>query len=310
MMKIGLITITKGTNYGNRLQNLAMQMALEKITNYKVETLVRSEDVAFNSIRFKMKNKLNLGCSEYEKRYYKFRQFTEKYINQGKTISQKNVEDYYDIFVCGSDQVWNVNFTMIDDTMFLAFVKNKKKVAVSASFGVDKLPCKNESHIKKLLENFDSISVREESGNKIINDLLGKDVQVLCDPTFMLGAEEWGKIEKEPKDIGTEKYIFCYFLGNYSEQYINNIYSFAEKNGQKVHILQNEHASQRYSTLNDFSRDPSEFIWMLHHAEKIITDSFHAVVFSLIFNKKFKVINRDDNHEKNDMVYTDVIRIK
>ena len=305
--KVGIITITKGSNYGNRLQNYAMQTVLQR-QGYCPETIRKETDVLRRTerIKFNIKNILNIKCSPFEKRMYKFSQFNKRNITFSKEmLSDKkenhSIEEMYDYFVCGSDQIWNPYFSINTDLNYLSFVSNKKKVAVSASFGVDDIPVEKQQHIKDLLENLDAISMREYTGEVIVKKLTNKSAITVIDPTLALSESEWEKIERIPKSRDKDKkYNFCYLLGNYDNSFIQTITNHAKADQRDVAYLWNEFVPLQYQG-SEFAMDPSEFVWLIHHCEKVITDSFHAVVFSLIFHKPFIVVPRSVDEGIGDM---------
>ena len=127
----------------------------------------------------------------------------------------------------------------------------------------------------------------------MINKLTGKKAEVLMDPTLMLNADDWSKIEQRPKDLKDEKYVLCYFLGKTSQEYEEQIGFAKEKFGSEVYYLADPTKDKGYEN------GPSEFLYCVHHAQMILTDSFHAAVFSIIFHKAFSVFSRLDQNYKN-----------
>lgn len=299
-MKVGIVTITNGENYGNRLQNYAMQEALKKL-GYDVETIRKKHWSQEKSFKRKLviKKILKINYDKIARRMVSFKEFNDKYIKFGeKFIISDNTDEElnsrYDVFVCGSDQIWNPYIRTNSNSYFLSFVKDKKKVAVSASFGVSEITEEeNKQRIKKLLGTFDAISVREKEGKNIVESLTNIKTEVLIDPTLMLDRDEWVKIEKRPQKLKKENYILCYLLGNYDDVRIKNIKKQALDMKKEVVFLENENRNLGETTKREFAINPSEFIWLVRNSEKVITDSFHAVVFSILFNKEFSVLKRD-----------------
>ena len=233
---------------------------------------------------------------EFNNDYIKF----EKNILKDDNINHK-VSKKYDCFVAGSDQIWNPDYKLLSSPCsFLSFVEGKKKVAVAASFGVDAIKeQQTKTQYMKLLNNMDAISVREESGVDIVKELIDKEVPRIIDPTFMLSKEEWLKIAKKPKFIGTEEYIFSYFLGSHSNEEMIQLEEYAKKEQYRLIVLEGDTCQMGVCSENEFVVNPSEFVWLVHNAKKVITDSFHAIAFSLIFKKEFVSIPR--NVWKSDM---------
>lgn len=192
MKKVGIITINDNNNYGNRLQNYAVQEVLKKIN---VEHITLKNEPATNTknkyLLRKIKSLLNKGTySKIIGRKECFEKFNANINFSSKKITPYSKLDEYDYFVVGSDQVWNPKFGRLRDVDLLSFAKPEQRIAFSTSFAIDELPeeCKNKT--KKELEKFKAISVREDRGKEIVEELTGrKDVQVLVDPTMLLTSE-------------------------------------------------------------------------------------------------------------------------
>lgn len=298
MKKIGILTINDNNNYGNRLQNYAVQQVLRK-KEFLVETIINTTRINKNMPKWKslLKNiKFRLKCKtnprkKYFDRFNKNINFSKVKINYKKI--PKNINDKYDYFVTGSDQVWNPKLKHFSAIDFLTFTTKNKKIAFSASIGLDEIDNCEKSVIKKFLKDFDNISVREESAKTIINELLpNKKIEVLLDPTMAVESTEWEKLMVKPdkfdKLIGEKPYILNYFLDGLSEQRKKDIYDFAKKHECKVINILDK---------NDpfYKTGPSEFLYLEKNAVLICTDSFHSSVFSILFSRPFLVFEREKN---------------
>jgi len=207
-----------------------------------------------------------------------------------------------DLFITGSDQIWNPYCGGFNPMMFLEFAGNKKRVAYSSSIARPCFPKDVEQRAKEDLLKFQHIAVREQSSVNMLNKLLGRnDVQLVVDPTYLLSTEEWeefgnrAKIEFELP----EKYIFCYFIGRKRlVEYVKMIEDVKSQTGILRVISMN-------CTTNDIhiggdiyyeNGGPYEFVYLLSHASYICMDSFHATIFALKFKKEFvhMLKNRDD----------------
>jgi len=298
MNKIAIITIFDENNYGNRLQNYAVQKVLEK-SGCEVQTLKNypSFNNNFFSIgRLFLKQVHNLLLkfkmdTTTKNRYRNFHEFTQLYIHTGKVITKKNANKFvskYDYFITGSDQVWNPNFGRLSDIDLLTFVPYKKSISLSASFGVSEIDDKYSLKVKNALENMKSISVREDAGKEIVMSLTKRnDVEVLIDPTMLLDASEWDQVSKRPSMLENEKYIFNYFLGCLSNERQEEIQRIAIENQCKVINILDPNDSF-------YVCGPSEFIYLEKHAFLICTDSFHSSVFALLYNRPFIIFNREE----------------
>jgi len=286
MKKAGIITQNGHFNHGNRLQNYALQAYLYNEFQVNSETIWSLSIIRF--LKEKIKLCINLLKSKRTRRFVKF---SRKYINS-KFYLSNNVTNKYDYMIVGSDQVWNpfYSLTNIED---LSFYKSCNKIAYAASFGADEIPEHKYHHVKNEIAQFKSISVREDSGKKIIEELTSrKDVEVLIDPTMLLTKEEWDKVSKKPSQLKADKYILNYFWGNLSEERKKKIEEVAKENNcEIINILDKQ--SPFYNC------NPSEFLYLEKHAFLICTDSFHSCVFAILYDRPFVIFNRED--DCNDM---------
>ena len=294
-MNIAIITINDNNNYGNRLQNYALQKTLLKYVNIVDTIWWCKKNYIIRKIKFIIKYILNWrGVRSYYIenciRKYNIKKFSDKYINikYDYTI-KKDLNNKYDYFFVGSDQVWNFNFWAAWDTLdnsinaiFLKFASKEKRIAYAASIGVTVIPKNKEKFFIDNLKEMKAISMREKAGAKLVQNLIGSDVSVVVDPTVLLSKEEWKEIELIPEWYHGEKYILTYFLGNPSP-IIENL---AKKNNWKIFNLMDK------SNLDLYASRVEEFVYLIEHAELVATDSFHACVFSILMNTPFLVVNR------------------
>ena len=293
MTKVGIITIIDNNNYGNRLQNYAIQALLNNL-NVNNSTIVNSpilnnrEKYILRFLKFFGKNYFDT----YDSNIFRKKAFNE--FNNLINFTKKKYTIFskfsFDSIIVGSDQVWNPKFGRLSDFDLLNF-KIENKIAFSASFGINELPSSIDR--KKLLDcfnNFNRISVREDSGKKILEDLGYKgDISVLIDPTMLLTAGEWDRVSKKPKMLKNDKYILNYFLGTLSEKRKKEIDRIAKENNcEVIDILDNN--SPFYAC------GPSEFLYLEKHAFLICTDSFHSSVFAVIYNRPFIIFNREQEN--------------
>ena len=296
--KIGIITINDNNNYGNRLQNYALQETIRKL-NFEVvslknvPTLNEKNKFFLRIIKFVKDSCFNV-CKKKTERNKCFESF-----NKNINISKGYVTPYsiglnkrYKAFFVGSDQVWNMKFNRMRDVDLLCFAEKSKRNSYAASFGVSEISDKYFSIIEKELKQFNSISVREDKGSEILKKITERDdVEVLVDPTMLLTAEEWDKVANKPlqlDDLEGKKYILNYFLGELSEKRKEEIEKIAKENDcEIINILDSK--SPFYQT------GPSEFLYLEKNAFLICTDSFHSSVFAILYNKPFIVFNREDN---------------
>jgi len=216
----------------------------------------------------------------------------------------RDVSDNYDAFICGSDQIWNP--TRFDSNFFLSFVpENRKKIAYAASLGVNAFSAGEKAKISPLINRFDAISVREESAVKLISELTNKTVVKVLDPTLLLDCHYWQHFIQNPdRDFQTKQYIFSYQIGQ------NNAHrDLTRRLGKYLGlpivtipgIAYPQPYDFSYSDINLIDASPQDFISLITQSELLVTDSFHACVFAVLFGKKFIALQRDKDNERLSM---------
>ena len=303
MLKIGIITLNGYFNYGNRLQNYAMQEWLSNLFNksivdtiwyLKYDSSLKERIITLNNVRryifnrHGFKNFIDSGRFVYKMiREYNFKKFSDKHINSVFDYEVKpDLNKKYDYFIAGSDQIWNP-YWLKDSTEFLQFADRNKRVAYAASFGVSEIKPDKVEIVRKGLEGIDYISVREQAGAKIVKDLTGRDVPILVDPTLLLTAEEWEKVMERPVWYRDEKYILVYFLSKLPDKIKNDIKNLAEKYKLKIVDLMDK------ENIDYYCSPPSEFLYLIKNCSLMYTDSFHGTVFSILNKRPFVTCSRE-----------------
>lgn len=320
--KLALVTCYFQPNYGSQLQAYATQLLFDKM-NVPNETicidglrreikaakyryfLSRIWDIHTVKDKFATVKKVWALKTKGEKlkqnmaiRNAMFSDFAQNRFHISKLYHSKaelgEAASHYSAFVVGSDQLW-LPSNIEADYYTLNFVPDGiPKIALSTSFGISKLPERQAHKAAKFLKRIDFCSVREKSGQKIIKDLTGRDVPVVCDPTILFTAEEWAEIIR-PERFMPEPYLFCYFLGNNPEQR-EFVRRFKEATGFK--IVQLQHCDEyikgddSFPDYAPYNVGPAEFVQLIRDAEYVFTDSFHASVFSLLHKKNFFTFRR------------------
>lgn len=309
MFNIGIITIIDYDNYGNRLQNYAVQEILISL-GHDVETIVNipsyqpSSSVFLNKLRKikKMKTKRIIRVIEnklknlkyrkiYAARNLAFRNFTKELIKETPYVLYRDVVpkkelEKYDFFVVGSDQIWNPHYRQGTGVDFLVFAPESKRVAYVPSFGVSQIPSEYEDNYRNWISGIPHLSVREQAGAEIIKSLTGRDVPVFIDPTLMLPKEKWLSIEKKMDRASNRRYILTYFLGEKPETFTEKVLRIAQDNQLDIINL---------SSLKDtdfYCVSPSEFIGLINSATLLCTDSYHGVIFSILMQTPFIIFDR------------------
>ena len=297
-MKVAILTID-GINFGNKLQNYATQFFIGKLGIKSNTLLYRRTSIKSLTIGklYPITFYIKLALVPFLHRLYKsfafvgfrrninFRTLVYNTENSWKRVSKK-----YDYIVVGSDQVWNTEFFPYLD-YFLPYVEPSKRIAFSCSVGIDHIKENLKDDVAKNLKLFSKISVREETGADVVEQLIGSRPIVLLDPTLLLDASDWMKIEKRPFYIknNSKKYVLTYFLGNKPDNFDSLIQTIKNKYDLLLIDISD------YINDNTKNIGPSEFIYLVHNATLILTDSFHGSVFSFLFDKPFYVFDRIDN---------------
>ena len=219
----------------------------------------------------------------------KFKEFNKliKFSRRKITCYSKAINKKYDYFIAGSDQIWKPTRKRLSKIDLLSFAEPQKRISYAASFGLETIDEKYYKTLQEELPKFKAISVREDAGAKIIKDATGiENVSVVLDPTLLVDKNTWNAIEKRPDNYTDKKYVFSYFLGDENiEELVKNIF------GEEYSII-------------DFYKGtygPAEFLYLINHAEYVLTDSFHGTVFSILFEKDFFVFNRKQSDANNNM---------
>ena len=293
MKKVGIITITGLGNYGNRLQNYALQQTIEKISDCRCETLHNKS----SRLKGYIKNLVMPKHGELTSREQIFQRFNDEFIHFSdvkiNNISKDRRLREYNCLVCGSDQIWNSDYPENDKANFGFFFSDIKTLSYAASFGTDKIAENKKKRYAKYLNRMDAISVRENKGKELAEQLTGrKDIFVHVDPTFLLTAEEWENVEKKPDQYSDKKYILKYFLGEPDSEIIKQMEEYAQNH--HLEIIDVISKDSPYYNIG-----PSEFLFLERHAELIVTDSFHSCVFAIIYERPFIVAERKEKNLQN-----------
>lgn len=283
MKKIAIVTIVT-INYGNRLQNYALQCVLEKL-GYSVTTLRRESKTEG------LKQKIKVTAqSLLQTKGAKFRNFNSNIHFANETVTRddypKELRDSYSYFIVGSDQVWNPHYDFVAGKCdFLEFARDNQKISYAASFGVSEIPSERKIEYAEYLKTFKAISVREKQGSKIVEELADRKATVVLDPTLLLDEIEWKKVEKKPAFCPKKEYVFVYALGGKTDLFKDKIKQLKDK--YEIFDVRSLQKNRK-----ELPVGPSEFLYLIRNAEEVLTDSFHATVFSIIFHKKFITFNR------------------
>jgi len=314
---VGLLTLDpRMYNYGGFLQEMALQDAIKslgyecEIIDYDVNqefntfSLKRGiENFSFEKIKKKLIEEKSIPLSSsvsdlIAKRKRVFDEYRANNLVLSRKMSSsdlRSVDLPYKQLVCGSDQIWNPDYNI--PSFFLNFGRKEcRRVIYAASIGKDYLSRHQEKTYSKLLEFPDYISVREDSAQKLISSMTEKNVELVLDPTLLHQQGYWIK-KANDSSLKYRNYFFCYFL-NLTDEKVKAANDFARKNNCEIIAIPYLHNEmEKYSEklngklLSEVS--PADFLNLIYNAEAVITDSFHATVFSIVFQKDFWCFGRN-----------------
>ncbi len=300
-MKIGILTYHFTNNVGSALQAFALQYAVSVlgadccIINYQKRGWRKADNLNYLP---PAKNRFGIAgriiwmflVPLLEYRRFAFGSYRKKFLNITKTKYETSeqlaiIAPHYDKFIVGSDQIWNPTNVKFDWAYFLDFVNEaSKKIAYAPSFGLSELPSNLVEKSVYYLNLFGHISIRENHGKALINNITGKTVPVVLDPTFLLNEKEWRSVARLPRTRG---YIFVYLRHRSSciEKFVIELSkSTSLEIVQVTGLLKKIQKGQRVQ-----SPDPMEWLGYMMNAEYVVTNSFHGIAFSINFNKQFFV---------------------
>lgn len=302
-MKIGILTFHCAHNYGAVLQCYALQETLKtrghnvEIIDYRPKSITENYKVLGNLAKYKGLN----GAKNLAKdvlclrrsfiRHQKFEYFIEKHLRISIPTKEGKIPDDYDIYIIGSDQVWNPYVTHgFDGVYFGAFLKKGKCISYAASMETSTLTEAQSKFFSKALRNFDAISVREFKLAELLQPLTTKTISVVLDPTLLANVSIWDKMVDHVKG---KSYVLVYQVQEDPNtiRIANNI---ADQLGCNVVSLVSW-VRCGYKKGRKQCASPSDFVNLIREAKCIVTTSFHGTAFSVIFNKPFYCVTLKDS---------------
>ena len=301
-----LVSLEGTSNFGNRLQHYALQHAIESI-GYPVENLMVRTANPISKLQLRNGVKTLLTCCGMKKyrislskskRKERLIDFNNRFLSHGIRVPANELQhrswDGYAFAVTGSDQVWhNWHFQDIPEELsffYLEFIEEKKRVSYAPSFGFTSFPPEDIEKHQRGLVGMRALSCREQEGCELIQELTGREAQKVLDPTLLLAAEDWAKIENKPHFRTSKHYLLLFFLGEVTSEYRQEITRIAEQRGLRIINVNDQTDPKHYGI------SPDEFVWLVRHADTVCTDSFHASVFSIIFERNLRVFRRKEKN--------------
>ena len=314
MKKVKVVTLHRVFNYGSVLQAYATQKAVEsvgaecEIVDYITEQRTKRalkkkyEIHGLRGLVYYLLRCVSIGI-----KWRTFDRFIKKNIavTSRQYISTDDLRKsppLADIYMTGSDQVWNSKYNEgIDHGFFLDFGDEEtRRVAFAASIGQDKLEEREKPEIARLLSKYAIVSVREKSAVDIVRDLTGREPTLIIDPTLQLDASEWTKLESKP--LMKKRYVLLMLLYNEDNGATDYARKVADRLGCELVKISWDLTKDRRIDRLFTHRSPVVFLSLMHHAEYVVTNSFHGTAFCLNYNKRFSVIKRNEMQTRIDSI--------
>ena len=314
-MKVGILTFQNANNYGAALQAFALCSKVRKLgcnaelINYENPFVTDGEKPRLPYFSELVKNPVNYlsrltTAKAFSCRKKAFDSFNEKYELIGPSIgTQADIESKYDVVIFGSDQVWNPNITGGDMTYFLSKVNSSqtRKVAYAASFGYELFPSNLAKQCGEALADFDCIGVRETEGSILANTLSGADSSVVLDPTLLFRKTDWetviasGSIRESILELAeqSQDYLFVYIAAERAKT-IAFAKRVAKQKNLNIVLISGYRGLPFIHCGNDVSfASLEEFLFLVQHANLVVTSSFHGYALSLALEKDvyFSLVN-------------------
>lgn len=313
---VGVVNRTNLKNYGSVLQVYALCTAISKLgfeskVVWQSGNKSRNFDIRPNKIyrsilKLLMYPRLlidTLNTARYvhntvidENKIRKFDEFVKLNFDQefysASDLPRIAKTEKYFKFVCGSDQIWSSTTLYPDPMMYLRFAPEEKRIAYAPSIGRNYIPSYNKKVMKKYIKEIPCVSIREDEGKRLVQELTGRDVPFVVDPTLLLNNSDWDKVSI---DIPTpENYILCYFLDPPSDRNLKMIMKFIKELDCDLVILGNmgnlDYPSER---IHIPIAGPGEFLSLVKKADLVITDSYHGMLFAINYKRNFWSIKRE-----------------
>ncbi len=297
--RVGIVTIVDEVNYGNRLQNYALQRALVTL-GMEPETVLNTparmsrtllarrawyaarQDglgrVTVRNARLLREHATHVPVMAAPYAHLR-RDAVAEFVSRHVRMSKERFADLppqawrsrYDYVVVGSDQVWNHGFRNAQEIDFLTFAEPGRRIAYAASFGVHDVPTFLRSSYRRWLDGIDHLSVREQRGSELVAELTGRTVPVVLDPTMLLERRDWEEVSRLPGFMSEERYAVCFFLGRAAGEQVAWVEELARQRGVRLVNLADLH-DPALAALG-----PGDFIGAVADADFVATDSFHTV---------------------------------
>lgn len=294
-MKIATLTFHNAINYGAILQAIALPQAIQKrypqnevgildYRNPKIEEKFKPFYIKKTKSMTKKGKALIHAFLVYGMRSKKKKSFA-KFLNDNVQLFPYTTKDEIDKYIVGSDQIWNFDLSDNDETYLLKFISDRnKKHAYAPSIGKTELSAEEKEKLQAI-KNFATLSAREETAVKLIQEIDGRTPTLVPDPVFLLTADEWREKEERYPNI-PDKYVLVYKFSDNDKPLTDFACQYARSHQLPLVIVQNSLKKYKDAVIiNDAS--PNQFLWLIDNAQLIVTNSFHGTAFSIVFEKEF-----------------------
>lgn len=302
MKSIGCITFHASHNYGSCLQAYALQEFIKenfpdidyKILNFRSDLQKRYYDIFPHRSTFKHKLAILLNYPQLRKKFLLFEEFINTYLNVTAEFSEEGCkeEDFCcDLYIAGGDQPWNIRCKDFFWIYYLPFVRESRKISYAVSMGPKQLEFNEIEHnlIHDYVEQFDSLSLREQGSVQQLKKIINRPMQVHMDPVLLLSKEKWMKLVGERPY--KRKYLILYIL-DYDKEAYNLAGKLAKYLGLEVIITKPALKQDYFSHYkNRFATGPLEFLNYIYHSDLVVSTSFHGCVFASLFERPLVTIN-------------------
>lgn len=305
MKKVGILTFPNSISFGATLQMYALCTAVSRMgydaefINYHNRYMKQEKHLEKQLKGSRWKHKLRTAVKNmlHGRQYHEFKKFEQSIPHYPKKATDdlrdlKLLSQRYNAVICGSDQVWSPDITNNDLSYFLDFCDDTtRRIAYAPSFGVEHLEADYKKEVANELKQFTALCVREAKGQQLVREMIGETIPLVMDPTFLLTANDWMK-EEAQHPLANGKYILYYTVRS-SAALMNFTRKLAEQHDMKIIVV----GGNMVKKLNNKEKrieyacdlNPREWLYLLHHASCVVTNSFHGAAFSINYRKNFYV---------------------
>lgn len=294
MKKVRILTYCTWTSIGSILQSYALTRTVKSCgydaTLWLEEQKITKKKPRPRSVKDCVKGMIkSLVSGQMNLAHQKRQDFIQHYIDVDyfpsyKAVAREAKENPEDIYLAGSDQIWHPD--KCDPLFFLDFAKESKRVSYAASMGKTEIPKDREETLRNLLRGFERISVREKECVDALRNVTHQNISVHIDPTFLVDTEAWRSLEKEYPV--KEPYILLYML-YWNSECKQKVLELKKRTALPVYAICPD-VSRVYADKHLYDVGVEEFLWLVDHAQYVVTSSFHGVAFSILLRKKFAAV--------------------